>query len=207
MNESSSMTPQTHPMKLLLSLALGYARWAVVTPMILMWGVAVITLLAMLFTALGDQGWTVAETIGRFVAGIPVIGPEIGDRIRALFESDAPFEQMLIRLMLGTWAMMSVVFAVLGWGVNALFGPFKPWTLRRKLALVAVACLLIPVSFRLLQLAAPDRIAGWVAGFLWIPVFFVVSAVCLWLSQKLAEIDQFVQGLDLGGQEDRPTGL
>ena len=207
MNEGSRMGAQTHPVKLLLSLALGYARWVVITPMILMWGVYVITLLAMIFAALGDQGWTVSEAIARFITGIPVIGPAFEGWLKALFESDTPFEALLIDVMLGTWAVISLVLMVLGWGFNALFGPFEAWTMRRKLAVVALACLFIPISFGLVQLAAPESMSEWFAGFVWTPIFFVVSAVCLWLSHELGVADKYFQGLDLGGQNPRRPGL
>jgi hypothetical protein len=48
---------------------------------------------------------------------------------------------------LRAWAVISAVFMAFAWLAGRLFGPFEPWTLKRKLAWAALACLLTVIAF------------------------------------------------------------
>ena len=45
--------------------------------------------------------------------------------------------------VLGIWAGIALVFMAIGWVAGRFFGPFKPWSLKRKLGTTALACAIV----------------------------------------------------------------
>ena len=109
------------------------------------------------------------------------------------------------------WAVVSAVFMAFAWLAGRLFGPFEPWTLKRKLAWTALACLLTVVAFMALYFLdretwndSPLQVLLSSSGMAL--VLLVVSAWCLTVSHVLGWFSATLAGADLR-QPDTGGGL
>ena len=199
------MNVQTKPLQLLAAMVIDFFRWSQLAPMVIMWGFMLVLLLALFIISYEDATWTLFERVMELIASLPVIGPRFTAWLEAQAQdgtiSFSPGKVDPFTAVLKVWGVISVVFMVLSWIAGRIFGPFKPWTLGRKLGVTALACMLVIITFIVLYFL--DK-ASWndplskviLTSSAMAFILFIVSAWCLsishmlgWLSGVVAEAD------------------
>jgi hypothetical protein len=188
---------QNQIIKHLLSFGIGYLRWTQLVPMLFVWGLAVVMALAMVFVNFQQQSLTAMSSVLEWLVQLPLVG----ERIAAFFSeqngetriTSEDFKSFLLR----TWMISSLLFFLVGLGLSTIFGPFRPWTLKRKIALAAAASLLLLAGLSANYYAVPENFNGsassWLFNFsMLVFIVFLVSAYSLsvshfllWLSRQL----------------------
>jgi len=180
-------------MQFIGSLVLDYARWSQLAPMITVWLVAVLMVFLMFFVEHQDETVDGVATVVTWVTELPVVGLPILEWMenRADEEGALHFggDDLKVAAM-KIWALGSLVLMVIGWLARLLFGPLKPWTLKRKLGFAALACLSLLAGFLSVFFLSPGLFAGtkvqsilYLAG---ISLFvFLVSTWCLSIAHAL----------------------
>lgn len=93
------------------------------------------------------------------------------------------------------WALASLVLMVIGWLAGQLFGPFQPWTLKRKLGLAALGCVALVAGFLAVYFLSPGLFAdSWVKSILSFSgialLVFLVSTWCLSVAHALGLLNR-----------------
>ena len=172
------MQSQTYILKLLLSLGLGYMRWTQLTPMLLMWGFALLMLLALTFVNFQQQTISALASLLEWLTQLPLVGTRIASFLSGestgIHLNTGDFES----LVLSTWAVASLALMLAGMVISWLFGPFRPWTLKRKIVLAAAGMVLFLGGLVANYYAAPHNFNGAVSA--WMLNFALISLlVCL----------------------------
>jgi hypothetical protein len=204
MNSTAAQKPP-NPIQLLISLVIDYVRWTQLTPMILMWAMMLGVVFILFFVNHEDATWSVVQRLTEWVASLPWLGP----KFVAFLESRADDGTIsagsgqidLKSAVLTAWGVMSLAFMVIGWLSARVFGPRKPWSLKRKVAMAALASVFVVVI--LLALYFSDA-ATWNDGPLQVlfsatgmaSVLFLVSAWCLAISHALGRLSAYVAETD-----------
>ena len=101
-----------------------------------------------------------------------------------------------------------MVLAVIG---GALFGPFTPWSLKRKLGIAGLGCALLFAALAFAYFSDPGQFNG--PAWQWLLMFFgmstllfIVSTWCLALSHFLGLMRRMVDASTLGERQAR-SGL
>lgn len=196
----------TNPLKLIVTLAIDYVRWTQLAPLITLWAFGIAMLAALLFVNYEEQSLDALGSLLQWIAGLPLIG----DRFTAWLESLAG-EEETIRLggndlkaaVLKAWSLLSLAFMVLALAINWIFGPFRPWSLKRKLGIAALCCMVLLAGFVAVYFANPERFngptSGWMFNFGGIGlVLFIVSAWCLSIAHALGLARKAVETKDWG---------
>lgn len=190
-----------HPLRIAGSLIIDYFRWSQLTPMILMWFGLLGILFLLFFVNNQEATWSATGSVAEWIASLPMVGPWFSDWMAAQAENGSQGPIDLKSIALSAWALISLVFMVLGWIAGALFGPFKPWPLKRKLALSAVAGLLFTAGFVGLFYFDPaitneplTKVLSNGAGMG--VLAFLVSAWCLTIAHILGKVSEAVVGVD-----------
>ena len=203
------MKEEVKPMQLLLSLAIDYIRWTQFTPMILMWAMVLGMLFILFFVSHEDAAWSMVGAVAEWTASLPWIGP----KFLVLMESQA--EDGVISPDLGAidyksavlwaWGGISLMFMAVAWIAGRFFGPFKPWTLKRKLGWAALACTMVVAVMMVLYFLDPETwndgpymVAFSASGMAL--VMFIVNAWCLSVSHALGVVSRYVAETNLGQQ-------
>jgi len=165
-------------------------RWTQLTPMLMMWGAALVMLLALTFVNFQEQTFSVLETFVQWLTRLPIVG----ERITQLLADEGSDIHMntgdLKSFVLRSWSIASLVFMLASMALSALFGPFKPWTLKRKLLFVFLGILVLLAGFFFNYFAGSENFNGealaWIFNFSMISLLvFIVSAYCLSISHFL----------------------
>ncbi len=189
------MRPETPILKVLLSLGLNYLRWTQLTPMLMMWGVALAMLLALTIVNFQAQTFSVIEHLLQWLMQLPVIGdriiPLLTDEDSGIHMNSGDWKSFALQL----WSIISLVFMLAGMAFSAWFGPFKPWTLKRKFLIVLLGIAVLLTGFIFNYYAGPENFNGdasaWIYNFLMISLLvFIVSAYCLSISHVLRLLDE-----------------
>lgn len=201
------MNTQPKLLQMLATLVIDYFRWSQLTPMILMWAFMLGLLLVMFIIGNQDATWTLIERVTASIASLPWIGP----RFMAFMESqaqdgkiDIPFGTMDLKSMVLTaWGFISAGFMLLAWIAGRLFGPFKPWTLKRKLGFTALACVGFTLVFVLLYFLDIEMQNDPLSKALFSSsgmslILFIVSAWCLTVSHLLGWVSSLVAEANFG---------
>ena len=198
---------QQHILKLLLSLGLGYLRWTQLTPMLLMWGFGLLMLLALTFVSFQEQTLSALEYFLEWLMQLPVVGkhitPFLSDESTTTHLTAIDFKSSL----LSAWAVLSLVFMLAGFVISSLFGPFKPWTLKRKILIAGAGVVLLLAGMAVNYYAAPKNFNGdaasWMLNFSLISLLvFVVSAYCLSVAHFLAYLNDALMAGEPGSPDD-----
>jgi uncharacterized membrane protein YdcZ (DUF606 family) len=201
------MNKQPNPLQLLAALVIDFFRWSQLTPMILLWAFMLAMLLALLVVGNQEATFDLIGWLGETIARLPWVGPKFVAWMEAKAQAqDGATEIHLGKMdlksaVLTAWGVISAVFMFLAWIASHFFGPFKPWTLKRKMGWTAVACLLVIALFMLLYFLDreswndPPSKALFTSSAMSI-ILFIVSAWCLmvshvlgWLSHAIAKSD------------------
>jgi len=188
------MQSNTHILKLLLSLGLNYMRWTQLVPMLMMWGAALAMLLALTFVNFQEQTFSALETFVQWLMRLPIVGdritPLLTDEGSELHVNSGDFKSFVLR----AWSVTSLVFMLASMAFSALFGPFKPWPLKRKFLFVSLGVVVLLAGFIFNYFAGPENFNGdasaWMFNFSMISLLvFIVSAYCMSVSHFLRFLD------------------
>lgn len=207
------MTEGPKLLKLTATLVIDYLRWTQLAPLVMIWAFGIAMLLAMLVVNFEEQSWAALDSLFQWLAGLPLIG----ERFTAWLESMAG-EDGAIQLggndikaaALKAWSVLSLAFMLLALAVNWAFGPFKPWSLKRKLGIAGLCCLGLLAGFVAVYFADPEPFNGpagqWMLTFSGIALLlFVVNAWCLSIAHALGLLRRVVDESSFGeGQRSRP---
>lgn len=209
------MNKQPNPLQLLAALLIDYFRWTQLTPMILMWAILLGMLFFLFFATHEEATVSAGAALLEWITTLPWIGPKfvawmetrVEDGVVDLSPGPIDFKSAV----LWTWGIISLVFMALSWVAGLFLGPFKPWTLKRKLGFAGLASLFF--VFALLGLYALD-IDSWNDGLGKVIlsssgmalVIFIVSAWCLSISHALGLLSDYVADAEFV-QKDKPEGL
>lgn len=131
----------------LLSLGIDYLRWTQLAPLILMWAMVLGLLLALAFVGHQEAAWSLADRLARWLASLPWVGSRFTAWLEAQAQDGTVSAHIgmedLESVVLKAWAALSLGFMVLGWLTGWLLGPFRPWSLKRKMLLALLACLAV----------------------------------------------------------------
>lgn len=188
-----------NPIYLVASLLIDYVRWTQLTPLVTMWFFALLMLVAMFFV---NNQETVLDTlvpVWLWLESLPWVAESL-----SRMEASAAEEGRaslgggdLQAIALRAWAVISLVFMLLALIADWLFGPFKPWTLRRKLSLIALACVLLMAGFVAMYFADPEGFNGpasqWILMFTGVTVLvFIINAWCLSIAHALGWVKRLI---------------
>ena len=182
----------TGPLQLGVSFLIDYIRWTQLTPMIVLWGFFLFMLVAMVFVNNQETVFETLESLMNWVVGLPLIGEIVSRWIDAVVEwsNSQPSDDGALKLdgkafeaaVMKVWSFISLVLLLLSLVISWIFGPFNPWTLKRKLGTAAVACFFLVVGFTVVYLIDLEMFRGpayqWLLMFMGIGV--LLFAVCCW---------------------------
>ena len=196
------MQLQIHFLKSLLSLGLGYLRWTQLTPMVLMWGFGLLMLLALTFVNFQEQSLSLLGSFLEWLTRLPVIGEHV---IQLLSDKDTSTHMATTNIesfIFSAWAVLSLVFFLAGMVLSLLFGPFQPWTLKRKILLAGAGVVLLLAGLVANYYVVPQNFNGeasaWMLNFSLISLLvFVVSAYCLSVAHFLGYLNQSLMTSEL----------
>lgn len=195
-----------NPLKLAPVLVIDYFRWSQLTPMIAFWGFSLLMLAAMFFVNNQQATWDALGTVFTYLAGLPLIGDGFVRWLESLAGRDGSLEldgEQFKATALKAWGLLSLVFMALAWIAGWLFGPFRPWTLRRKLGVTGLACLVLLAAFVAVFLQDRQQFNGpaleWMLMFASVGVLLaVVSAWCLTVAHLLGRAAWAIEQSKLG---------
>ena len=196
------MQSQIHFLKSLLSLGLGYLRWTQLTPMVLMWGFGLVMLLALTFVNFQEQSLSLLGSFLEWLTRLPIIGEHV---IQLLSDKDTSTHMATNNIesfIFSAWAVLSLVFFLAGMVLSLLFGPFQPWTLKRKILLAGAGVVVLLAGFVANYYVVPQNFNGeasaWMLNFSLISLLvFVVSAYCLSVAHFLGYLNQALMTSEL----------
>ena len=201
------MQSQIHFLKSLLSLGLGYLRWTQLTPMVLLWGFGLVMLLALTFVNFQEQSLSILASFLEWLTQLPVIGEHVTLLLSDSNTTTHMATNDLESFIFSTWAVLSLVFMLAGMVISLLFGPFQPWTLKRKILLAGAGVVLLLAGLAVNYYAAPQNFNGaassWMLNFSLISLLvFVVSAYCLTVAHFLGYLNQALMTSNLKSPDD-----
>ena len=196
-----------HILKLLLSISIGYIRWTQLTPMLLMWGFGLLMLLALTFVNFQEQTIPALEFILEWLLQLPLVG----ERITPLLSDDSTATHMpgsdIKSFMISVWAALSLALMLAGFILSTLFGPFQPWSLKRKILFACAGVVMLFAGMVGNYFAAPQNFNGeassWMINFSLISLLvFGVSTYCLSVSHFLAYLNDALMADELNSPQD-----
>lgn len=191
----------------LADLILDYLRWTQLIPMLMTWGFALLMLVALIVLNLQEQGTDPLGTALGWVMQLPWVGERLA-------ESAGPDGNIHLSggdvksFLLEAWGVLSFVGMLLGMAWRMLFGEGKPWSLKRKLGLALLGCLLLVAGNLANFLANPEffkgaGIGGWALNFSGIAlIVFIVSLWCLTVAHV---IDRIRDGIGRVAEPSEPA--
>ena len=201
------MQSQNHILKLLLSLGLGYMRWTQLTPMLLIWGFGLLMLLALTFTNFQEQTFSALEYFLEWLVRLPIMGEHIAqllfDESTTTHITTSGFKSFV----LSAWAIVSLVFMLASFILSSLFGPFQPWSLKRKILIAGAGVVFLLVGMVSNYYVAPQNFNGaasaWILNFSLVSLLvFGVSAYCLAVAHFLAYLNQSLMAGEMNSPDD-----
>lgn len=195
------MEKEANPIQLLLSLAIDYLRWTQITPMILMWAMVLGMIFILFFVSHEDAAWSMVGALTKWIASLPWIGPKFVAFMELQAEDGVISPDIgaidFKSAVLWVWGGISLIFMATAWVAGLFLGPFKPWTLKRKLGTAALACTIVVAIMMVLYFLDPEtwndgplRVAFSASGMAF--VMFIVNAWCLSVSHALGLVSAYV---------------
>jgi len=190
---------------LLFSFFLNYVRWTQLIPMLMVWGAGLAMVLALTFVNFQEQTFSVFEWLIQRLSQLPIVGDRITQAL-----SDQEGETHITTsdfksFVLYSWSVISLAFMLAGMAISALFGPFEPWSLKKKFGLLGICAGLLLAGMIFNFLAAPDNFnggfSGWAINFTAIALLVsLVSVYSLTVSHLLISLDKALFGDGSGEQ-------
>jgi hypothetical protein len=188
------MQPNYQILKSVLSLGLNYMRWTQLTPMLITWGVALAMLAALTLINFQEQVFSALEILLRWLTQLPVVGGYVNemmsDQSGEIHKTTGDFKSFLLK----AWSILSLAFMLASMAISAVFGPFQPWTLKRKLLFTSLGVGLLLAglvsNYYANAQAFNGKASGWMLNFsLMSLAVFLVSTYCLSVSHFLRFLD------------------
>ena len=169
-------------------------RWTQLTPMLLLWGFGLLMLLALTYVNFQEQTTSVLEFILEWLLRLPLVGEHIAPLLSGENTETHIDARDFESFVLSSWAMLSLVFMLASIILSLLFGPFRPWTLKRKLQIATGGSMLLLAGMIANYYAAPQNYNGeasaWMLNFSLISLLvFMVSAYCLSIAHFLGSLN------------------
>ena len=188
-------------LKLLISLAIDYLRWTQLTPMLLTWGFALLMLAMLIFVNFQEQVVSALEYFIQWLMQLPLLGKYF----TAIFSNEDTTVHLgiddLKTFALRAWIVISLVFMLAHMAVSALFGPFEPWSLKRKLVYAGAGSVLLLLGLVLNYFSGVQNFNGGASG--WMLQFsllslgvFLVSTYSLSVSHALGRLNEALSDPD-----------
>lgn len=199
-------------LKLIAMLAIDYFRWMQLTPLVVIWGLSFGMLAGILFVNNQEEILVALATFFQWLTGLPVVGW----RLEAWMYSSADENGSnslggdgFKAAALAAWSALSLVFMLIALAVDWRFGPFRPLSLKRKLAITAACCAATLAGFIVLYLADAEKIdiplGNWLLTSSCIALFlFVVSAWCLSIAHVLGVVRQLIDKSRFSAEQEYP---
>ena len=177
-----------------ISLVIGYFRWTQLFPMIAAWVISTGLLLVIVMDNQEATG-QVMEPAEQKIEVPPILQQAVGSIFEYVFSEEEadkhPFDAFR-SVVFKIWGIISLAFMLLAWLLGLLFGPFKPWTLKKKLTVTLMACLVLESGYFWCFFAFPDEFNGststTILNFLfWGAAVFLVSTWSLTISHLLGK--------------------
>jgi len=183
-----------------------YLRWSQLTPMITLWAFGVLMLVAMFVVNNQEATFDMMEAVTVWIAGLPFIGESFVRWGESMAGEDGVIHlggNDLKDAVLRLWGGLSLAFLLMSLLIDWIFGPFKPWTLKQKLAVVALGSIVLVAGFILVYLLDSSMFNGgtgqWLLMFCGMGLLaFIVSAWCLSIAHALGKLRQLIQESELG---------
>ena len=195
---------------LLFSLVLNYIRWTQLIPMLMVWGAGVAMLLALTLVNFQDQTLSVFEWLIQRLSQLPFVGDRITQALSNQEGETHITTSDFKSFMLYSWSIISLVFMLASMAISALFGPFKPWSLKKKFGLLGIGVGLLLAGIIFNFFAVPENfngaVSGWVINFTAIGLLVsLVSVYSLTVSHLLLSLDKALFG-DGSGEQHTLSG-
>lgn len=199
-------TERLNPIKSIVTLVIDYFRWTQLAPMVTVWGFGLLMLMALFFVNYQEESFDIVFAVYEWIAGLPLLGAPFAAWMESLANNDegvSPGGFDIKAATLKVWGYLSLALMLIALLVNWIFGPFKPWTLKRKLGVAALCCVVLLAGLFTIYFARPDEfngpLSGWILNFGGIAVLlFIVSAWCLSIAHLLGLIRKAIDESSLG---------
>ena len=187
-------------LKIVVSLALDYFRWTQFFPMIVAWFIGVGMLLIILVTNNEELVASNSESIRQWIMERPVVAETLTSTMGYVFSEEVvnkPFFEAFKEVVLRVWALISVAMMVVAWLARWLFGPFKSWSLKRKLKVTAVNCMVLVGGYIACYFVDADQFNGSMMESMlqfsvWGIIIFIVSVWSLVVTHLLGKAQQAI---------------
>lgn len=180
-----------------MSFALGWFLWTQITAMAAMWGIALLMVAALFLLSDVEQSMKGAESLLEWLLNAPIIGPWLQPYLTEGGGESLTMDDLKAALF-WTWTIGALVLAALAALVNRWLGPFEPWSLKKKLGLVAAACVALFIAFAMavFRIESAEGMTGnpWITG-VFLTVF--VLGVSVWAVSISHVIGLVQKGLSL----------
>lgn len=194
--------------KTAITLVIDYFRWTQLTPLVIVWAFGIVMLAALVFVNYQEESFDAIAAMFHWIAGLPWIGDKLTVWLESMANDDGSLSAGGLDIKaaaLKVWGFLSLAMMLIALVVNWVFGPFKPWTLKRKLGIAAVCCLLLLAAYFAVYFAKPEEfngpVGGWILNFGGIAVLlFIVSTWCLSIAHLLGLLREGIQDSSLGSQ-------
>lgn len=189
------MKSKNHELKLLLSLGLDYIRWTQLTPMLMAWAFALLALALLVFVNFQQQTLSAMEYLVQWLTQLPLVGAYFTGLFSAEDAQVNIGTDDLKSYALRGWFFISLAFMLVNMALSSWLGPFRPWSLQRKIVFAGIGSLLIMAGLVWVYFTGSENFngsrAGWMLNFsLWSLLVFLISAYSLSVSHVLGRISR-----------------
>ena len=176
-----------------ISFALGWFRWTQLTAMAAMWGFAVLMVAALFLLSDMEQTERGMESFMVWLLNAPLIGPWLQPYLLEEGGESLTLDD-LKSFLFWTWTLGALAAAALAAVVNRVFGPFEPWSLKKKLGIALAACVVLIIAFAmaisLLDLGEGQGGSPWITGIFLFVFLLGISAWALTISHVIGLIQK-----------------
>lgn len=176
--------------KPLLLLVLDYIRWTQLTPMLIVWGFALLMLMALTLVNFQEQSISALDRVMQWLANFPVLGDYVTAKLKASEGELQMDENHFKSFVLSAWFATSLVFMLGNMALSALIGPFQPWSLKRKILVMASCIILLMFGFLFSLFFGSETFHG--GTFSWILHFSLIALLLFLVSTYSLSIAHFL---------------
>jgi len=194
------MKNETHPLQIVGSLVIDYFRWSQLAPMITVWFFALFMVLMLLITNHQDETLDGLEAVAEWLVELPVVGPALLRWAEDNATDDGKLHfggNDFKAAAMKAWVILSLAFMIIGWIVSIVFGPFQPWTLKRKLMVAGLGSTVLMAGFVAIYYLGVEMFNGpqyvWMLNFAGLSlIVFLVSGWCLSIAHALGLLSRLL---------------
>ena len=208
-------TARFNPIKFVISLVIDYFRWTQLAPMVTVWGFGLLMLVALFFVNYQEESFDAVFAAYEWIAGLPLLGEPFAAWMHSLADDNGTASPGGFDIKAATfkvWGYLSLAMMLIALTANWIFGPIKPWTLKRKLGVAALCCAVLLAGFMAMYFAQPrlDQeeipIKSWLFSFGGVSLLlFIVSTWCLSIAHLLGLLRKSIDESSLGtGNPPKP---